>query len=226
MDYKEHYQNLAINYDNLAQYEPHTWGHNTRYLPSLLKGINPAVGGIAVDVFCQRGDLVRTLSSRFSHVIGIDLSPKMIEIAKEKSEGYENVTFVCDDFMSYDIPDNSCGLITMVASLHHLPTEEAIAKAKRCLKRSGRLIIIDMYRPDTLYDVLLSMVSQPLNSIGQILFEKHKTSPEEMSHWRVHASLDCRDTVTTIKALAKEYLPDAKIVKRLFWRYTLVWIKP
>ena len=223
---KEKNEQLRLNFDHLAAYEPHTWSHNTRYLPKLLKHINPLVGGMAVDVFCQRGDLTRTLSGRFSKVIGIDLSPKMIEIAKQKSANYDNITYVCGDFMEYDIPENSCGLITMVASLHHLPQEEAIAKAKRCLKRAGRLVIVDMYRPATLGDLFSSLIATPLNAIGVKFIDKHKASAEEMSYWRIHRSLDWYSSIPEMKKFAKTNLPDAKITRKLFWRYTLEWVKP
>ena len=226
MEYQEHLKDVAINYDQLSEFEPHAWSHNTRYLPSLLKGINPYVGGIAVDVFCQRGDLARTLSKQFSKVIGLDVSPKMIEKAKERSQGYQNIVYDCADFLEYDIAENSCGLITMVACLHHFPMEEALAKAKRCLKRSGRLIVVDMYRPATLGDIALALVSGPLNTVGMKLFDHPKASAEEMAQWRIHATLDTYDTIPHVKEIAKDQLPGAVIHTKLFWRYTLVWVKP
>ena len=223
---QDNMQKLRANLDHLATYDPHTWSHNTRYLPGLLKNVNPLVGGIAVDYFCQRGDLARTLSPNFSEVIGLDISPKMIEVAKRKSEGYENVKFVCADFLEYDIPENSCGLIVMVATLHHMPKEEVIAKVKRCLKHSGRLIIVDIFRPATIGDIVSSLISNPLNTIGLKLFDKHHASAEEMVYWREHSSLDSYDSIPAMRQFAKEVLPGAIIKRKMFWRYTLEWVKP
>jgi len=225
MDYQDLKIELRNNFDELAFYEPHTWSHNTRYLPALLKKADASVGGMALDVFCQRGDAVKQIAPKFSEVIALDLSMNMLEQAKETLSDFDNVTYACDDFLEYDIPENSCGLITMIAALHHMPTIETIEKAKKCLKKNGRLIIIDTYRTESFTDILYSLVSIPVNTIGRSLYEKHTDTPEEMVLWQNHAKLDRYESISSIRSLAQKYLPGAEIRRHLFSRYTLVWVK-
>jgi len=56
-----------------------------------------------LDIGCGTGvvsGLLQSLSG--AQILGIDLSPKMIEIARKKYEGNKNVSFVQKDFLTFD----------------------------------------------------------------------------------------------------------------------------
>lgn len=50
--------------------------------------------GSAVDFGCGVGRLLRPLAKRFDHVCGIDVSPTMLELARENTEDFDNIDFV------------------------------------------------------------------------------------------------------------------------------------
>lgn len=62
---------------------------------------------VVLDVGCGTGRYSVALAQHCKQVIGIDLSPGMLEVAREKAEslGIENVEFLCLDWHELDLPD-------------------------------------------------------------------------------------------------------------------------
>lgn len=60
--------------------------------------------GLVLDVGCGAGKYALAIAKRCRHVTGTDLSPKMIEIAKQKKADYgiQNVDFYCEDWHTLD----------------------------------------------------------------------------------------------------------------------------
>nr|WP_246583111.1 class I SAM-dependent methyltransferase [Clostridium simiarum] len=60
---------------------------------------------LVLDVGCGTGSYALALSDRCKKVIGVDLSPRMIEIAKEKAqkENVTNIEFYCADWHNMDL---------------------------------------------------------------------------------------------------------------------------
>ncbi|MCI1965019.1 MAG: class I SAM-dependent methyltransferase [Oscillospiraceae bacterium] len=64
-------------------------------------------GSLVLDVGCGTGGYSLALAGRCKGVFGIDLSPRMIEIAKEKAEeqNTKNVRFTCADWNEMNLSD-------------------------------------------------------------------------------------------------------------------------
>lgn len=65
-------------------------------LPRLLELLGDIAGSEILDAGCGDGYLARVLAARGAHVTGIDLSPRLIEIARSKSPGGEIAYRVAD----------------------------------------------------------------------------------------------------------------------------------
>jgi SAM-dependent methyltransferase len=61
--------------------------------------------GLALDVGCGAGKYALAIAGCFRHVTGVDLSPEMINIAKQKALDYkiQNIDFYCGDWHDLDI---------------------------------------------------------------------------------------------------------------------------
>ncbi len=59
-------------------------------------GVNPSQMSV-IDIGCGIGNFLLPLSEKFSQVVGLDFSPKMIEAAKEKVKEKSNVTLYVRD---------------------------------------------------------------------------------------------------------------------------------
>ena len=75
---------------------------------------------------------------------GVDLSPKMVEKARENFKGNENVHFVTASAVSIPLEDNSFDVIICNHSFHHyLNPAKAVQEMHRLLKPGRKVHILD-----------------------------------------------------------------------------------
>lgn len=98
-----------------------------------------------LDAGCGTGAVIALLAKKYpdKHYTGIDLSPKMIEVAAAK--GTENAEFLCGDCENLPFEQDSFDVITCSMSFHHYPHPvDFFRSCERVLRPGGRLIIRDM----------------------------------------------------------------------------------
>ena len=98
-----------------------------------------------LDVATGTGSLAIELGKHAENVVGIDLSDKMLEVAKKKSHN-PNVTFKEMDASKMDFQDGTFDIVTISLGLHDMPKEvrDAVLKeTKRVLKPNGQLFILE-----------------------------------------------------------------------------------
>ena len=78
---------IRADFDRIALISQEGWNHNTHYHGFLLRQI-PARLDEALDLGCGTGRFARLLAQRAERVLGLDLSPQMIRVARERSMGY------------------------------------------------------------------------------------------------------------------------------------------
>jgi demethylmenaquinone methyltransferase/2-methoxy-6-polyprenyl-1,4-benzoquinol methylase len=105
-----------------------------------------------LDLACGTGDITFALGERLrpGKVIGLDITPGMLEIAESKRRARElnNVFFYCGDIMSLPFPDASFDCVTCGYALRNVPdVESALAEIKRVLKAGGRFHSLDFGHP-------------------------------------------------------------------------------
>jgi SAM-dependent methyltransferase len=93
-------------------------------------GIKPAT--TVLDFGCGVGRLVRPLAARFEHAIGIDISPKMLEIAHGNLSDYSNVTLTTS-LDEIERSGKSIGLVHSYIVLQHIRPEQGLPIIKRLL---------------------------------------------------------------------------------------------
>lgn len=107
------------------------------------------VPGLCIDLGCATGQVALALAPRFERVVGIDLSPAMIEQANwAKSDArISNAEFVAADFETEEcwemFPDKSCDLAVMTLGTASDTKEirAVLAQLKRVLKPGGRFLL-------------------------------------------------------------------------------------
>jgi SAM-dependent methyltransferase len=95
----------------------------------------------ALDVGCGPGHVGRYLSERGMDVVGVDLSPAMIEIARRLNPA---MRFEIADMRSLPMADGTMGAVAAFYSLIHVPRTEVPAvleELRRVLLPSGRLLL-------------------------------------------------------------------------------------
>jgi len=133
---------LAEHYDALA--ETYAGGrHLFDTRPLLLKFAEPLSSSARVlDVGCGAGEPVaRFFIDRGDQVLGIDCSPKMIELARGKVPEAE---FAVADMLAFDAPAGQFDAITAVYSVFHINRshhQALFAQFARWLKPGGHLLL-------------------------------------------------------------------------------------
>ncbi|MEZ7197984.1 ArsR/SmtB family transcription factor [Pseudodesulfovibrio karagichevae] len=98
----------------------------------------------AADIGCGTGDMLEILSRSSRSVIGVDNSPKMLELAEERFSGDGRMSLRIGEMTHLPLRDWEADCTVMSLVLHHLAMPlDAIREAGRVLKIGGRLIIAE-----------------------------------------------------------------------------------
>jgi SAM-dependent methyltransferase len=189
------------------------WNHNTLYHPDILRAV-PAGCERALDVGCGEGTLTRQLHQVIPEVIGIDTDQTSITAARTHLAG--DICYVHGDVLTHPFEPGSFGLVTAVASLHHLDTHAALDRFANLLQPSGVLAVIGVAR-SSLADLPLDIAAIVPNRLRRL-----------RAPWWQHPSpvQPAAETYSALRHLTARLLPGSRFQRRLYWRYTLTWTKP
>lgn len=217
---------IQADFDRLAAFDDGGWDHNRHYHPALLRSL-PQKREMALEVGCGTGDFARTLARHFERVIAIDLSPEMVRRARELSRSVGNVEVRQADILTWELPLATFDCIVSIATLHHLPLEEALTKLAAALRPGGVLLVLDLYQPRTAVDWMWSAAALPANLLLRTWkLRRLREAPHVRQAWSEHARNDIYPTLEQVRSLGQRLLPGALIERKLFWRYLLAWQKP
>lgn len=126
---------------------------------------------VIADLGCGSGDALRQISiwaKRHNinvQLIGIDANPYTIQIAREWSRGYKNISYRVIDVFSEDFEDFEADIITCCLTLHHFE-DDFIKKLLPILsdKAGLGLVINDLHRNKIAYRLFKLYCSVFVNS--------------------------------------------------------------
>lgn len=109
-----------------------------------------------LDLACGTGDLAFLLAHEGASVVGLDIVPRMVELARRKAARMRlahpsrpTPRFLVGDMMALPFPPSSFDLVTTGYGLRNVPViEPALGEIYRVLKPGGRLLALDFNRPD------------------------------------------------------------------------------
>ena len=102
------------------------------------------------DIGCGTGESVVVLVHKGAQVIGMDISPELIELASRRVEmqcaGLPKPKLAVGSAYETGIPDASVDVVLSNALLHHLDLPTVLKEIRRILKPDGRFIINEPVR--------------------------------------------------------------------------------
>lgn len=133
---KDFFDSIAPSWDSMEEKSP-------EFIQSLIQEIKIKPGDHILDVACGTGVVTGHLhQASNSPVKAIDLSPKMIEIAKQKYRGQSWANFEAVDLFEYSTNEPFDVIVIYNAFPHFLNPESLSKKASSLLRKGGKLAIL------------------------------------------------------------------------------------
>ena len=141
-----------------------SYGRDRRWKERLIELAAPAPGTRALDLATGTGDIAFAVGRRSVRVVGLDVTMRMIELAKEKAGVSElrrhdtssapvettpcGPSFLVGDMLALPFPEASFDLVTTGYGLRNVPDmAAAIDEIVRVLKPGGQALSLDFNRP-------------------------------------------------------------------------------
>ena len=192
-----------------------------RYEGTLLRHV-PRPCGRTIDLGCGAGTLTRALADLAEHVVGVDLSPEMVRLARARCADRRNVEFLVGDFLALDLAPATFDCVAAVAVLHHMPLLPSLERAKELLRPGGVLLVLDLFRDAGVLDRMRSAVALLVDRTTQ---PRRRESRNLRSAWAEHASGDAYLTIPEARQIYARTLPGCTFRRHLLWRYSVAWTK-
>lgn len=135
-------------------YEEGIWSYyfslaNKKIL-ELLKGRVSSSANI-LDVGCGPGLLIEQLAQNFTgEIVGLDISPKMIEFAKKRCSDFKNVEFINTDIESAGTNKKFDAIVCMNSFHHYNDHVNVLKDLGKLLNEDGTIILLDPHRDNLL----------------------------------------------------------------------------
>jgi len=137
-------------YDQLAGVYDLRWKSYITNTLSFLKNwaeISPT--DTILDIACGTGEFERLLLAEYSsqRIVGVDISDKMLAIAKQKFSAYPQVSFQIASASNLPFDNDSFDVIVSANAFHYFDDPlAALKEMRRVLKPDGKVIILDWCR--------------------------------------------------------------------------------
>lgn len=184
----------------------------------------PSRCGRTLEIGCGTGTFTRLLASRSQSVVAVDLSPQMIRLAEQQSVDHSNIEYVLGDVVGLSLPTEGYDCIVSLATLHHLPLHQMLAKMKAALRPDGTLIIHDLIADDGYVDKIIGAIAFPVSRGWRFWKTGQLWMPRAVRQaWAEHGKGETYLKMNEVREMCRQHLPGAQVRRHLLWRYTVIW---
>jgi demethylmenaquinone methyltransferase / 2-methoxy-6-polyprenyl-1,4-benzoquinol methylase len=149
-----------------------SYGQDRRWKRRLVALAAPAPGVRALDLATGTGDIAFALAAGGASVVGLDVTLRMIELARAKAAMPSPPHFLVGDMLALPFPSHSFDVVTTGYGLRNVSDlTMAIDEIRRVLKPGGRALSLDFDRPQNalLRSMYLAYLSAVGGAVGWIL---------------------------------------------------------
>lgn len=116
---------------------------------ALVEALEPQPGERWLDIACGAGNLAELAAGAGARVTGIDLSPRLIEVATARAEagGYD-IEYRVGDAESLDVEDASFDRVTSSVGMIFAPDHDAVAREVARVTRPGGRLAFSAWTPE------------------------------------------------------------------------------
>lgn len=139
------FDTIAPRYDFITRLL--SYGRDQAWKRQVIELAAIAPGETVVDLACGTGDLAAAAAARGARVVGLDLVPRMIGLARERNAA-SGCAWLVGDMTTLPLATGSADVITTGYGLRNVPRiERALDEAARVLRPGGRFVSLDFDRP-------------------------------------------------------------------------------
>lgn len=184
---------IAARYDLITRLL--SFGRDQSWKRDVVKLARVGPNDRVLDLACGTGDLAERSAALGARVVGLDLTPRMLNLARQRKP---NSQLVAADMCDLPIADTAFSVVTVGYGLRNVPDlPAALREIHRVLKPGGRLCALDFDKPESAF--VRAIYLGYLNVVGGAL------------GWVLHRD---PDTYRYIPASIKRY-PGARGVVKL-----------
>ena len=104
--------------------------------------------GRCLDLCTGTGALIPRLMRRYREVVGVDISPKMLEVARKRFSRFGNVKLCEDDAQRLSFKDAEFDVVTVAYGVRNWPdTRAGLSQMYRVLRPGGSVGILEFGQP-------------------------------------------------------------------------------
>ena len=163
------FRTIADRYDVITRLL--SFGRDQQWKRLVVDRAGAAPGTRALDLACGTGDIAFQLAARGASVVGLDVTARMIELARAKPDA-ARLAWIIGDMASLPIAAGCFDAVTTGYGLRNVPDlPAALAEIHRVLEPGGRLCALDFDRPAgrVLRTVYLSYLTVVGSALGLVL---------------------------------------------------------
>jgi ubiquinone/menaquinone biosynthesis methyltransferase len=128
-----------------------SYGQDRRWKRRLADLAEVRRGDRALDLACGTGDIAFHLAARGAQVIGLDITERMVRLARAKPDA-PPASFIVGDMLALPFPDAAFDLVTTGYGIRNVPDLRlSIAEIYRVLRPGGRVLSLDFDRPQNAF---------------------------------------------------------------------------
>lgn len=200
---------------------------NDRLTPAerSLLGHVPLNARRALDVGCGDGVLSRALAARGLDIVGIDVSPGMVELARARTKHDASIEYRVADILTAEVPAASFDVVLAVSVVHHVPLDVIIPRLVELVAWGGVLLVQDVEIRPGVWNLPINATALAVRRVRQLVTPVRMTR-RVAAAYAAHGANERYLAADEVEAAYRPLLANAHVQHHLEWRYTVVWRRP
>ena len=166
-----------------------SYGQDRRWKRRLADMAPADASARVLDLACGTGDIAFEMAATGRQVIGLDITPRMLQLARTKRRRVPSVSFLAGDMTALPFPDASFTIVTTGYGLRNVSDlTVALAEIERVLVPGGFLLSLDFDKPANAFvrAIYLSYLTIVGSLLGLILHrdaDTYRYIPESIKRY-------------------------------------------